>query len=75
MLTNVWVRQLYLEYYKDGENDDQVHVFDWGFRSKCEINKKALLTFVSQVYDASVCIETWHEQFEAANHRFDDESD
>lgn len=69
LLTNVWVKQLYLEYCKAGESDDQYNIFGWGFRSECEINKKALLSFVSSTYDAHLSPETWHEQFALANSR------
>lgn len=67
LLTNLWVKQLYLKYYKEKDlNDETVWMFKWGFRSELEVDKKALLTFVSQVYDVQVCIETWHEQYEQA---------
>lgn len=74
LLTGLWVRQLYLEYSKDPDSvagEEPVYLFNWGFRAQCEVNKKALLTFVSQVYDAHVQIETWHEQYDLAlaNHR------
>ena len=74
LLTNVWVKQLYLEYYKDPDSvagEEKVCLFNWGFRSECEVDKKSLLTFVSRVYDAHPQIETWHEQYDAAlaNHR------
>lgn len=79
LLTSVWVKQLYLEYYKDPDSvagEESTFLFNWGFRAECEVNKMALLTFVSQVYDTHVQIESWHEQHDSAlaNRRIGDDS-
>jgi len=69
LMTNIWVKQLYLEYNKVAENDDPHNVFDWGFRASQEVDKMALLTYVPSIYDPEVSPETWHEQYALAQNQ------
>ncbi|CAG2115712.1 unnamed protein product [Medioppia subpectinata] len=66
LLTEVWVRQMYVKYEKIAGSDPITHEFKWGFRAENEFNKLDVLKFVCNVFADGSQPEFWRTQYTAA---------
>ena len=68
MLTELWVRQLYLKYQKIPRSETNAHEFKWGFRADKEFSKMDVLKFVCDIFADGVQPEFWKTQYASAQH-------
>ncbi len=66
MLTELWVRQLYLKYIKIERSEPIAHEFKWGFRAEKEFNKMDIIKFVCSVYGDNSEPNYWRNQYQIA---------
>ncbi|GAB1604777.1 non-structural maintenance of chromosomes element 3 homolog [Argonauta hians] len=50
LLSDEFVRQFYLEYVRQSNNEPIQYEFHWGFRAEKELQKKDVLIYVSKIY-------------------------
>ncbi|XP_041349062.1 non-structural maintenance of chromosomes element 3 homolog [Gigantopelta aegis] len=62
VITQEFVRQGFLEYVRQPNNDIPTYDFQWGQRAHLETSKKHCLHFVSQIYDMEP--ERWTSQYQ-----------
>lgn len=66
LLTNVWVKQLYLTYTKVTTSEVTEHIFKWGFRSQQQISKMLILEFVCSIFGDNMKPKNWKIQYQEA---------
>ncbi len=66
LLTELWVRQLYLKYQKISRSEPIAHEFKWGFRADKEFSKMDILRFVCDIFADGTQPEFWRTQYAIA---------
>ncbi|XP_054155130.1 non-structural maintenance of chromosomes element 3 homolog [Oppia nitens] len=64
MMTEQWVRQLYLKYDRMDGSDPITHEFRWGVRAEHEFKEIDILQFVCNIYNDSSKPEDWRSQYD-----------
>lgn len=63
LLTQEFVRQMYLEYSRIFNSDPPEFEFRWGARANKEISKRNVLEFVTKMYGKDMQVESWKSQY------------
>jgi len=67
LVTKIWKQQKYLNIERiEGSGDQPQFEYSWGPRAEEEVNKMAMLKFVSQIVGDGTSPETWTHQFRQA---------
>ncbi|XP_070557743.1 non-structural maintenance of chromosomes element 3 homolog [Ptychodera flava] len=63
LLTQEFVRQMYLEYNRVVNSDPPAYQFQWGQRALKETTKRKVLEFVTKMYGKDLQIDSWKSQY------------